>query len=120
MKSILLLLFISCVCGLMASAQSDNGSQTLTMTTGNSVEITFTSNNSATGGLVSLPFTTADDYANGVASSDQQIKVSSNKAFNVAVKASSANFSYSGNTTPAPSMPVNGILKVMVPANSTG
>ena len=77
---------------ISGQAQSANGSTTLSMSTGNTVAISFTGNNSNTGSLLSLPFTSASDYANGVASSDQQIEVISNKNFNIAVKASSANF----------------------------
>lgn len=102
------------------TTQSATGTQTMSMTTGNSVAITFTSNSSATGSTISLPFTTADDYANGKTSADQEIQIISNKAFNVVVKASATNFTYTGSVSPAPAMPVNGILKLMVPANATG
>lgn len=105
---------------ISGQAQSANGSTTLSMSTGNTVAISFTGNNSNTGSLLSLPFTSASDYANGVASSDQQIEVISNKNFNIAVKASSANFAYTGNAMPVPAMPVAGTLKLMVPANTTG
>ena len=86
----------------------------------NAIEITFTGNGSATGADVTIPFTTVNDYANGVESDAQELKVRSNKNFSVAVKANAANFTYSGSTTPAPSMPVNGVLAVKVTANGTG
>ena len=100
--------------------QSSAASQTVQLSLSNALEITFTGNNSATGAAVTIPFTTVNDYANGVESSDQELKVRSNKNFSVAVKANNANFSYTGTTTPAPSMPVNGVLAVKVTANATG
>jgi len=53
-----------------------------------------------------------DNYTNGVTSSAQQLAVQSNKTFNVTVNANAANFAYSGTTTPAPTMPVSGVLAV--------
>lgn len=86
----------------------------------NAIEITFNDNMSAYGEDVSLAFITVNDYANGVESSVQQLKISSNKDFTVAVKANSDKFTYSGNTTPVPSMPVTGVLGLKVTANNTG
>ena len=86
----------------------------------NAIEITFNDNMSAYGEDVSLAFTTVNDYANGVESSEQQLKISSNKDFTVAVKTNSDKFTYSGNTTPVPSMPVTGVLGLKVTANNTG
>ncbi len=103
-----------------AKAQSDNSSQTVSMGVSATIEMTFTGSNSATGGTVNLAFNTVNDYANGVSSADQQLKVTSNKNFAVAVKTGDANFSYSGATSPAPVMPVSGVLGLMVSANSTG
>jgi hypothetical protein len=119
MKNIYLIL-IALTISSVAKAQTSSGTQTMSMTTGNSVSITFTSTTSTTGNTVSLPFTTATNYANGKTSTAQTMQVVSNKAFNVTVKAASANFSYSGSTSPAPSMPVNGILKLKVSSNATG
>ncbi|MBL7682932.1 MAG: hypothetical protein JNK00_06190, partial [Flavipsychrobacter sp.] len=60
------------------------------------------------------------DYANGVQSSAQGLKVRSNKKFGVTVKTNATNFSYTGSTTPAPTMPVSGVLALKVSANGTG
>ena len=111
--------------GFAANAQdqankSSSSSQTTKLVLSNAIEITFTGNSSATGAAVSIPFTTVNDYANGVESDAQQLKVRSNKKFSVAVKANAANFSYTGNTTPTPTMPVSGVLAVKVAANGTG
>src|SRR5690606_9673097 len=111
--------------GFAANAQNQanqvsSASQTVNLVLSNAIEITFTGNNSATGAAVTIPFTTVNDYANGVESDAQELKVRSNKNFSVAVKSSAANFSYTGTTTPAPSMPVSGVLGVKVTANGTG
>ena len=99
---------------------SGSAQQTVQLALSNALEITFTSNSSATGATVSLPFTTANDYANGVESSAQQLKVRSNKNFNVSVKANAATFTVtnSGNTTTS-TMPAS-VLDVKVSANGTG
>lgn len=101
------------------SNQSASASQTAKLSLSNALEITFTGNNSTEGADVTLPFTTVNNYANGVESSAQELKVRSNKNFTVQVKTSSDKFTYAGNTTPAPSMPVSGVLGVMVSANNT-
>jgi hypothetical protein len=119
MKSIFLII-VALTVSAIAEAQTSTGTQTMSMTTGNSVSITFTGTSSATGNTVSLPFTTATNYANGKTSTAQTMQVVSNKAFNVTVKTASPNFTYSGSTSPAPSMPVNGILKLKVSSNATG
>lgn len=100
--------------------QSSSASQSVQLTMSNAIEITFTGSSSATGADVSIPFTTVNDYANGVESGAQELKVRSNKNFSVAVKASSDKFSYAGTTSPAPSMPVSGVLGVLVSSNNTG
>ena len=111
--------------GFAANAQNQNNqtssaSQTVNLSLSNAIEITFTGNNSAEGADVTIPFTSVNDYANGVESGAQELKVRSNKNFSVAVKANNANFSYAGNTTPAPVMPVSGVLGVKVTENGTG
>ena len=111
--------------GFSANAQNQanqvsSASQTTNLVLSNAIEITFTGNNSATGAAVTIPFTTVNDYANGVESSDQELKVRSNKLFSVAVKSNNLNFAYTGTTTPAPAMPVSGVLAVKVTANGTG
>ena len=111
--------------GFSANAQNQNNqsasaSQTTNLVLSNAVEITFTGNGSATGAAVTIPFTTVNHYANGVESDAQELKVRSNKNFSVAVKANADGFTYTGNTTPAPEMPVEGVLAVKVSANGTG
>ena len=100
--------------------QTSSASQTVNLSLSNAIEITFTGNSSATGADVTIPFATVNDYANGVESNAQELKVRSNKNFSVAVKTNAANFSYTGNTNPAPTMPVSGVLGLKVTANGTG
>jgi hypothetical protein len=104
----------------MSKAQSASSTQTLNLTLVNAISIVFTGSGTSTGSSVSLPFTTIANYSNGVTSSAQQLMVQSNKGFTVTVNSNSTNFTYSGSTSPAPTMPVNGVLKLEVTANSTG
>jgi hypothetical protein len=104
-----------------ANAQvNSTAQQQVNLNLSNAIEITFTGSGTATGSPVTMAFTTVADYASGVESAAQQLKVRSNKNFTVAVKANSANFSYTGSTTPAPTMPVASVLGIMVPTNGTG
>ena len=64
---------------------TSNAQQTVQLALSNALDITFVSNSAATGATVTLPFTTTDDYANGVESSTQQLKLISNKDFNLTV-----------------------------------
>ena len=107
----------------VANAQSNASgaaTQNVQLALTNALEISFTSNNSATGSTVSLPFTTSDDYANGVESAAQQLKIRSNKAFGVTVKTSAANFNVTNNgSTSASTMPAS-VLGLVVTNNNTG
>jgi hypothetical protein len=102
------------------TAATASASQTTKLSLTDAVEIVFTGSGSATGSLVTLPFTTVDNYTNGVESDAQDLKIRSNKDFSVTVKSNATNFTYSGSTTPAPAMPVSGVLNLMVSANGTG
>lgn len=107
--------------GFTAKAQtSGNASQTVNLSLSDAIDINFTANNSSTGQAVNFTFTSVNDYANGKQSSDYQIKVRSNKKFNVTIKANTTNFTYSGATTPSPVMPVSSVLSMMIAANQTG
>lgn len=110
------------LCSVAASAQnkSSSASQTVVLSLSDAIEITFTGTGTGTGTDVTIPFATVNDYANGVESAAQELKVASNKKFSVSVKSSAQHFSYSGSTSPAPSMPVPGVLGIMVTANATG
>ena len=102
-----------------AQTQSANTNQNLSFTTGDNISITFVSTGTNTGSVVTLPFSTVADFANGIESTDQQLEVSSNLGFYVDVKANAANFTYTGSSTTNNTMPVN-TLGLMVTANNTG
>lgn len=103
-----------------SSSVSTGATQRANISLSNAIEITFTASGATVGNDVTLEFSTVNDYANGVETGAQELKVRSNKDFTVSIKSNSANFSYSGSTTPSPTMPVNGVLGVMVTANGTG
>ena len=67
-----------------------------------------------------MAFNNVNNYANGVESSTQELRIRSNKDFSVAVKSNATNFSYSGPSSPAPTMPVNNVLGVLIASNNTG
>src|SRR6187549_2164091 len=124
MKKIILIAaaFIGITTAASAQTQaSSNAQQTVELGLSNTIDITFTGSGTATGGTVTLPFTTVTDYANGVESAAQQLKVRSNKVFNVTVAASAANFTVTnGGVTTSSTMPVAGVLDLMVSSNQTG
>ena len=103
-----------------ANAQTATATQQVSLALTNAITMTFNGSGTTTGGAVSIPFTTVSDYANGVASSAQALTVQSNKNFTVTVNTNAASFTYTGSTTPAPTMPVSGVLAVKVSANTTG
>ena len=121
MKKIIAIAALAIV-GYSANAQnaSSTATQTVNLALSNAIELTFTGSGTATGSAVTLSFTTVNDYANGIESAAQQLKVRSNKAFGVTVKTNNANFTYTGTTSPAPVMPVASVLDVKVSSNSTG
>lgn len=96
-----------------------SATQRIELLLSNAIDVSFTSNNSDQGPLVEIPFTTINDYVNGVESDPQEIRVRSTKKFKVDVKANASAFTYTGITSPAPVMPA-GILELRVSANSTG
>ena len=103
-----------------AQAASSTATQQVGLALTNAIAMTFTGSGTSTGTAVSIPFSTVADYANGVASSAQGLMVQSNKNFTVTVNTNAANFSYTGSTTPSPTMPVSGVLALKVSANGTG
>lgn len=107
--------------GYAANAQqSSSASQAVQLQLQNAIDITFTANGSDVGPLVEIPFTTINDYVNGVETANQEIRVRSNKAFNVFVKTNAENFTYTGGATPTPVMPVAGVLNLVVISDNTG
>jgi len=119
MKNTIALMGILLCSAASYAQQSSNSSQTVSMGVSSTIELAFTGSGNVTGATVNLNFNTVNDYANGVTSSNQELKVTSNRNYTVAVKTSSATFSYTGTTSPAPAMPV-GILGMMIASNATG
>lgn len=123
MKKILLLTITCCQIALASYGQNATGSatQSVSMQTGSLLEIYFPVNSSYTGPTVTLPFTTATHYTNGVESATQQLALISNKNFVVTVKAAASHFSVTNNGSSSTStMPVSGVLAVKVTTNNTG
>jgi hypothetical protein len=108
------------ISGAAFAQATSSANQNVSLSLSNAIAITFVATGNNVGTAVSIPFATVADYTNGVQSTAQQLKVQSNKAFNVTVNANAANFTYTGTTTPAPSMPVSGVLGIEVSANGTG
>lgn len=102
-----------------AQTTSNTASQQVNLDLTDAIAISFISSSSTTGSTINLNFKNVKNYANGVTSAAQQLKVQSNKNFTVSVKTNSTNFSYTGPTSPAPVMPIN-ILSLEVIANATG
>ena len=121
MKKIIILSAAVLGFNMAAHAQAtSSANQNVALNLSNAIAITFVSSGTATGAAVTIPFTTVADYTNGVTSSLQQMKVQSNKTFHVYANSNTANFTYSGTTTPSPTMPVNGVLGLQVSNNNTG
>ncbi len=113
-------LILSCF-SLGAKAQATSAAnQNVALSLSNAIAITFVATGSAVGSSVSIPFSSVADYTNGVQSGAQQMMVQSNKPFNITMNANAANFTYSGSTTPSPTMGVSNVLSCMVVSNGTG
>lgn len=100
--------------------QQATAQQNAKLVMSNAIEITFNSTGNNVGSDVTMAFSDINDYANGVESDAYQVKVRSNKKFRVYAKTSSSKFTYSGTTTPAPSMNVSNVLFLKVTDNTTG
>jgi hypothetical protein len=122
MKKIIIIAASFVSFGFAANAQNATGSATQTVQLGlsNALEIIFTGSGTATGATVALPFNSVGDYASGVESSAQQLKVRSNKNFSITVNAGAPNFNVTNSgVTSASTMPVSGVLAVKVASNQT-
>ncbi len=117
-------LFIAII-GLVSTAsfaqtqanQNTAASQNAKLVLSNAIDIGFYS--SYYGGTQNLRFESVNDFANGKTTGWQILVVKSNKDYNVTVKTNASNFTYSGNTSPAPTMPVS-VLNMALFYNGTG
>ena len=116
----LLTLLLCAVCSVQAQNQAFSGTQHTELALSNAIDIGFVATGNSNGSDVNLVFSDVNDYANGIESSPIRLKVRSNKKFIVRAKTSSKNFSYSGTTSPAPTMPVKNTLYIKVFNNNTG
>lgn len=105
--------------GAFAQNQTATATQTTNLVLSNAISISFV-NGGTTGADVNIPFNTVNDYANGVESNEQEMVVKANKHFNVSIKTDAQKFSYSGTTTPAPSVTIANVLKFLITQNNTG
>lgn len=122
MKKFTLISIILAIVMSTAYAQGNedaSAAQSAQLVMSNAIDVSFVSNSSSQGNTVNLAFENVNDYANGVESAPIEIKIRSNKNFNVWAKTNSNKFTYAGATTPAPQMNVNK-LKIKVVSNNTG
>lgn len=121
MKKIFALIALATATATMAVAQSSAGaSQTIQIEVTDAIEIAFVGTGASTGATVDLNFSTINNYANGVESSAQTMRVRSTRRFDVSVEANTNYFTYAGATSPAPQMKVADVLKMKVTSNNTG
>lgn len=109
--------------GVHAQNQADQqqvASQAAKLVMSNAIDITFVSTGTNTADNMTLSFANVNDYANGIESDQLELKVRSNKRFQVNAKTNASRFTYNGTTSPAPAMPVQNILFIKVVNNSTG
>jgi hypothetical protein len=98
---------------------SGNAPQSVQLSLGNTLEITFTSNNNASGTTVDMAFSALHQLMNGLESVEQEFRIRSNKHFTVTVKTNSAYFNSSGGSSNSVQMPVS-VLGLIVAQNNTG
>lgn len=116
MKKLIAIAFTS-VFAYTANAQlNTSANQSVNLELSNIIEMKYTSNSSTTGPNLNFTFATINDFVNGVESTPQTLSVSSNKPFNVQVKADAATFTGPG----VDPMYVQNTLYVKVPSNTTG
>jgi len=115
-----LLLGLGSFTAVKAQNASGNAQQTVKLALAGVMELTFVNTNSQTGNTVSLVFDDVQDYSDGVESSEQNLRVRSNKKFQVHVESATKYFTYTGSATSGNNMKVKDVLKMKVVANNTG
>lgn len=120
MKKIKFLIAILIYSSAAFAQTGSTATQTTNLQLTNAIEISFTTTGNSIGSIVNLNFNTVNDYANGIESADYQIRVRSNKKFDIEMEASNDYFSYTGTTSPAPQMRVKDVLDMMITTNNTG
>lgn len=123
MKKFLAIATVITAFGFQSKAQnaSSGAQQSVLLDLSNALEITFVNSGTAAGSTVTMAFNTPDQYANGVESDEQELKIRSNKNFKVGVKLDYNSFAYSGNLANLDynNIPMNG-FGLKVTKNNTG
>lgn len=100
------------VSSTQVQAQSLQASQNASLHVNNVIEVSFHTGGSG----ISMAFSTADQFQNGIESiGEVEIRVKSNRPYNVVVKTATSNFTSNTATT----MPVSGILSIKPEGSST-
>lgn len=125
MKKILIILTLNIACLPLVQAQGENNAgasaaQSAVVALHNGIDISYMTTGSSTGNNARMDFRNSADYANGVTSPEQQLRVRSNKNFKVAVRCDGNTFSYQGNSNNAPAQMPDDALWLMVTDNKTG
>lgn len=118
--AIVLIFFFNACIRVFGQGYTVESSQMMMMSLSNVIEISFTGNNSSFAAPVAMAFKNPSDFINGIESAPQEIRVRTNKAFNVNVKAKTNSFEYNGPQFPAPKIPVDNTLSMSVTDNGTG
>lgn len=102
-----------------ANAQSSSASQSVSLVISNAIDISYMATGNGSGNNTMMQFSNPADYANGVTSPEQGLRVRSNKTFKVAVRCDAGGFTYQGNSNTTQNIPDNA-LRLKVTANNTG
>ena len=111
MRRILFVMLFTTALAQHAAAQNtaNSGAQTAKLALSNAIELTFIN---GSGGTTAMPFTSLNDLVNGVESVTQEMRVRSNKTFDVTANINSTNFTYSGTSLTNNILPVTAVLEV--------
>lgn len=103
------------------SNEVEAASQTAVLALSNGIDISYVSTSGSTGNAASMTFSSMSDYANGVMSAMQEMRVRSNNSFKVAVRCDEQTFAYQGEASDVSmsDMP-NNALWMKVAQNNTG
>lgn len=125
MKKILLFITISLLIHTSVIAQNESNesktaAQPAVLALSNGIDISYMATGAGGGQDASMQFNNPNDYTNGVMSTDQELRVRSNKTFKVAVRCDGSTFQYSGNSNQSVNDMPNDALWLKVTANNTG
>lgn len=121
MKKILLSLMLLPTVAFAQNESNGTGgaAQTAYLALSNGIDISYVTSGGSAGNSAVMRFSNAADYASGVTSPDQELRVRSNRSFKVAVRCDAGTFSYTGNSNGIADMPDES-LWLKVTDNNTG